>query len=368
MPHGLDLSAKRVPVTICSPGGAVDVEAATWPLTVGNFSLGITLMAKNVTCGAARFCFRDWLEWHRNLGVDQFFLYENELDAAAAPWRAVARDYAANGLLTLIRWPAVLGGEDNHLAQRVALNHAAFVFGPRTGWLALFDVDEFLVPAPLGLAPGARPREALAAALRDVDGPPGTYSLIVESRDAQHPATCAPNATRLRGCRAYRAQSGSLGPSFALSFERMAPAFQRRKDHRRRNFHVAAAASPRLGNIHVAAAASPRLGNIHVASAASPRLASFLSWNEVDARRYRAPDRRGHPKMLRRGGPGFPIFSPHGGRPPSPHGALRGAHLVHFMAKHGCRGVDEPGCVRYDSLADSAAVAELEASLAAAPR
>jgi len=285
VPHGLDLSAKRVPVTICSPGGAVDVEAATWPLTVGNFSLGITLMAKNVTCGAARFCFRDWLEWHRNLGVDQFFLYENELDAAAAPWRAVARDYAANGLLTLIRWPAVLGGEDNHLAQRVALNHAAFVFGPRTGWLALFDVDEFLVPAPLGLAPGARPREALAAALRDVDGPPGTYSLIVESRDAQHPATCAPDATRLRGCRAYR-----------------------------------------------------------------------------------APDRRGHPKMLRRGGPGFPIFSPHGGRPPSPHGALRGAHLVHFTAKHGCRGVDEPGCVRYDSLADSAAVAELEASLAAAPR
>ena len=97
-------------------------------------------MAKDVACGLNKgyeaHCFRDWLEWHRLLGVDHFVAYDNGSRGDHA-WLRVARHYARRGLLTLVDWPYQLGGEGttgNNVAQRAQLSHAAFAFSPRAVW------------------------------------------------------------------------------------------------------------------------------------------------------------------------------------------------------------------------------------------
>ena len=132
---------------------AISVTASTWPWRQRSktYGVAVTFMGKNVACGLNKgfeaHCFRDWLEWHRLLGVDHFVAYDNGSRGDHA-WLRVARHYARRGLLTLVDWPYQLGGEGttgNNVAQRAQLSHAAFAFSPRVAWLGTFDVDEFFV-------------------------------------------------------------------------------------------------------------------------------------------------------------------------------------------------------------------------------
>ncbi|MEX1294966.1 MAG: glycosyltransferase family 92 protein [Candidatus Limnocylindrales bacterium] len=98
----------------------------------------------------------EWLAYHRALGVDHFFIYDNgstdELHEVIEPW-------VNHGLVTLVHWPLPGGQID-------AYSHALRFYGPSVAWLAFFDVDEFVVPLVDDDIPSVLARFADAADLR----------------------------------------------------------------------------------------------------------------------------------------------------------------------------------------------------------
>ena len=92
----------------------------------------------------------EWLEFHRLVGVEHFFLYDNDGGEEA---RALLAPYVDGGLVTHHPWthldgtrhdrPTRFGGRDkNHLA----FAHAARHHRRECAWLLKIDLDEFLVP------------------------------------------------------------------------------------------------------------------------------------------------------------------------------------------------------------------------------
>jgi hypothetical protein len=94
---------------------------------------------------------REWIEYHRVVGVDHFYLYDN---GSTDCFRDVLKSYIREGFVTLISWPdCVPPGQDGNAAhwalstQTPAYENAARYFGVKeTEWLAFLDVDEYLVP------------------------------------------------------------------------------------------------------------------------------------------------------------------------------------------------------------------------------
>jgi hypothetical protein len=78
----------------------------------------------------------EWLAYHRAIGVEHFFIYDNgstdHLHRVIDPW-------VNHGLVTLVHWPLPGGQID-------AYSHALRLYGPSVEWLGFFDVDEFVVP------------------------------------------------------------------------------------------------------------------------------------------------------------------------------------------------------------------------------
>src|SRR5690606_18096926 len=76
----------------------------------------------------------EWLAHHHNLGVEHFFVYDNnssdDIESVLAP-------FIERGLVTYIHWPKVPASpscEIDFLSR----------FGHRCAWVAFFDADEFL--------------------------------------------------------------------------------------------------------------------------------------------------------------------------------------------------------------------------------
>ena len=95
----------------------------------------------------------EWLAHHHLLGVEHFFVYDNNssdgIEAALAP-------FVERGLVTYVPWPNVPASpscEADLLAR----------FGHRSRWIAFFDADEFLFETEPG---------ALLAALRKLERRP----------------------------------------------------------------------------------------------------------------------------------------------------------------------------------------------------
>lgn len=82
----------------------------------------------------------EWIEYHRVLGVERFFLYNNRSTDAA---RRVLQPYCRNGTVELfdLSFP-----DPFNRWQIKAINHALERSRGRFRWLASLDVDEFLVP------------------------------------------------------------------------------------------------------------------------------------------------------------------------------------------------------------------------------
>ena len=79
---------------------------------------------------------REWIEYHRIVGVEKFFIYDNESNDHL---EAVLDPYVRAGLVVLTPW---LGK-----AQQLAIyNYALRKFGHETHWMGVIDVDEFLYP------------------------------------------------------------------------------------------------------------------------------------------------------------------------------------------------------------------------------
>jgi hypothetical protein len=99
----------------------------------GSWFLGMCAIAKN----EGRYL-REWLEWHRMIGIEHFFLYDNESDDDTA---RVLAPYIEQGLVDYQLW-------DEHPGQLSAYADCIGRVRQRCTWIAFVDLDEFLVPGP----------------------------------------------------------------------------------------------------------------------------------------------------------------------------------------------------------------------------
>lgn len=79
---------------------------------------------------------REWLEYHLLIGVDHFYLYDNN---SSDGFEEVIESYLKEGLVTLTRWPK------DH-AQVEGYEDCIRRFQSESDWIGFIDVDEFLVP------------------------------------------------------------------------------------------------------------------------------------------------------------------------------------------------------------------------------
>jgi glycosyltransferase involved in cell wall biosynthesis len=94
---------------------------------------------------------REFVEFHRIVGVEHFYLYDNGSTDDTAE---VLAPYVDEGIVTYIHFP-------HPVAQVAAYNHCARTFGDESEWIAFMDADEFF------FAPGG---DDLREALREFDG------------------------------------------------------------------------------------------------------------------------------------------------------------------------------------------------------
>ncbi len=91
---------------------------------------------------------KEWIEYHKLIGVEHFYLYNN---SSTDNYREVLEPYIASGEVDLIDWPSnnkKSWSNAQHFAIRKAIREAK----DETRWLALIDVDEFIVTnKPFGL-------------------------------------------------------------------------------------------------------------------------------------------------------------------------------------------------------------------------
>lgn len=80
--------------------------------------------------------FKEWIEWHRKQGVEKFYIYDNE---STDETRQVLEPYIASGLVEYTYFP----GQKRQLA---AYDDCFERHRLDTRWLAVIDLDEFIVP------------------------------------------------------------------------------------------------------------------------------------------------------------------------------------------------------------------------------
>jgi hypothetical protein len=77
---------------------------------------------------------REWVEFHRPVGVERFFLYDN---LSSDEHREVLAPYVADGSVTIHDWP-------QWPAQIQAYDHCLKHHSDDARWIAFIDLDEFL--------------------------------------------------------------------------------------------------------------------------------------------------------------------------------------------------------------------------------
>ncbi len=79
---------------------------------------------------------KEWLEYYKLIGVEHFFLYNNQSDDN---YEEILKDYIDSGVVTLIMWPY-------QAAQIEAYQDCIIQFKELTNWIGFVDIDEFVVP------------------------------------------------------------------------------------------------------------------------------------------------------------------------------------------------------------------------------
>jgi hypothetical protein len=82
---------------------------------------------------------REWLELHRLVGVERFFLYNN---LSEDDHREVLAPYVREGLVVVHDWPVPPGATPS--AQTSAYDDCVARHASETRWIAFIDLDEFL--------------------------------------------------------------------------------------------------------------------------------------------------------------------------------------------------------------------------------
>ncbi|MCB1118767.1 MAG: glycosyltransferase family 92 protein [Chlamydiia bacterium] len=87
---------------------------------------------------------QEWIDYHRALGVEHFWLYD---EASTDEWQTVLAPYIDANIVEVIDWSQPR--KDNwrwnyiqHAAYKDALHRSLH----RSEWLALIDIDEFILP------------------------------------------------------------------------------------------------------------------------------------------------------------------------------------------------------------------------------
>jgi hypothetical protein len=80
---------------------------------------------------------QEWIEWHRLMGVEHFFLYDDSSDDAESS--RLMTHYEKEGVVTRVPWVV-----ENYWRQMTALNACLQRFAQMTKWMTAIDVDEFL--------------------------------------------------------------------------------------------------------------------------------------------------------------------------------------------------------------------------------
>lgn len=94
----------------------------------------------------------EWIEFHRMMGVNHFFIYDNGSNDGTVE---LLSSYVDDGLVTLVNWADFLKGWEgvagtNGRTQKLAMLHCIANFGHLVEWMAFIDADEFLFPTTAG--------------------------------------------------------------------------------------------------------------------------------------------------------------------------------------------------------------------------
>lgn len=91
------------------------------------------------------FFLREWIEYHRVVGVEHFYLYNN---LSTDNYLDILRPYIDEGVVDLFEWPVKTGNQKEYLdlLQLPAYNDALEKIKGVARWAAFIDLDEFIVP------------------------------------------------------------------------------------------------------------------------------------------------------------------------------------------------------------------------------
>lgn len=89
---------------------------------------------------------KEWIEYHKLMGVDHFYLYNNN---SQDNYLEVLKPYLETGEVDLIDWPSPQNSNWTPY-QYGALRDAVARASKETRWLAIIDVDEFFLPLDWG--------------------------------------------------------------------------------------------------------------------------------------------------------------------------------------------------------------------------
>lgn len=85
--------------------------------------------------------FKEWLDWHLRMGVDHFYIYDNESDDNT---RQILQQYIDKGLVTYEFWQS--RNTRARRSQMAAYDHCITHYRYDARWIAFIDLDEFIVP------------------------------------------------------------------------------------------------------------------------------------------------------------------------------------------------------------------------------
>lgn len=101
---------------------------------------------------------REWIEYHRLIGTDHFYLYNNN---STDGYKSLLKPYIEEGLVTIIDWPDGPVERDPYavchwvnFTQVPCYENAIKIRAlEETTWLAIIDIDEFIVPKKVDTMP-----------------------------------------------------------------------------------------------------------------------------------------------------------------------------------------------------------------------
>jgi hypothetical protein len=119
-------------------------EFNSLPEVVKKYNLSICAVFKNKANDL-----KEWIEYHRILGVDHFYLYNL---SSGDFYQAVLNGYIHEGIVTFVNWPDLVGQVASNAdvwslmnAQIPAYENAVnFLARDETKWLVFLDINEFL--------------------------------------------------------------------------------------------------------------------------------------------------------------------------------------------------------------------------------